>query len=224
MTDWAHQIRAVAFDMDGLMVNTEELYTVVCDIILQRRSRTFTRELKNAMMGLPGNQAWQMMIDSEKLADSVEDLDTEAKTAFETLLPQRLDVMPGLLDLLDLLERLELPRCVATSSTRYFANMVLTQVDVLSRLDFVITAEDVESGKPAPDIYLAAAERMGVSAEATLVLEDSHHGTRAGIRSGACTVAVPGEHSRDHDFSGVHRVATSLADPLIAELVERSSH
>jgi beta-phosphoglucomutase-like phosphatase (HAD superfamily) len=79
----------------------------------------------------------------------------------------------------------------------------------------VVTAEDVQHGKPSPDIYLQAAERMGVAPYEMLVLEDSHHGSRAGVASGACTIAVPGEHSQDHDFSGVFLRAQSLADPGI---------
>lgn len=219
MTNWQHPIRAVAFDMDGLMVNTEELYTIVGETILQRRGSHFTPELKNRMMGLPGSVAWQVMIDAENLPDSIETLATESDEIFEGLLPTRLEMLPGLEELLELLEQHQIPRCVATSSSHRFAELVLTQIDVLERMAFVVTADDVAHGKPAPDIYLAAANRMSVLPENMLVLEDSHIGTRAGITSGACTIAVPGDHSHSHDFTGVAAIATSLADPLIASQV-----
>lgn len=219
--DWAYPIEAIAFDMDGLLVNTEDLYTEVGATLLQRRNRQFSKALKNAMTGLPGPQAFAVMIDWEGLDDTPEILAAESTEVFANLLPDRLRLLPGVIELLDHLDRLNLPRCVATSSSCQFANEVLEAVGVLSRIEFVITAADVAQGKPHPDIYLVAAERLRITPESMLVLEDSHHGTRAGVRSGACTIAVPGPHSEDHDFTGVHLRAQTLADPLIYALLSR---
>ncbi len=217
---WQSAIRAVAFDMDGLMVNTESIYTMVGDAVLNRRGKEFTPELKKKMMGLPGNVAFQVMIDHASLTDSIETLARESEQVFEDLLPRHLALLPGLLELLAHLDGQRMPRCVATSSSRKFAQRVLELVGVQDRFDFVITAEDVENGKPAPDIYRAAAQRMGVTTPSMMVLEDSHHGSRAGHTSGACTIAVPGEHSRDHDFAGVHAVVDSLLDSRIYAILE----
>ncbi|MFK7737829.1 MAG: HAD family hydrolase [Pirellulaceae bacterium] len=214
---WAHEIVAVAFDMDGLLVNTEDLYSQVGDIVLKRRGRRFTPELKNRMMGLPASEAFQAMIDHEKLTDSIATLADESEEIFDGLLESDLQVLPGVFELLEKLDSSGAPRCVATSSTPHFAKRVLTLIEAHDRFDFVITAQDVENGKPAPDIYLAAAERMGAPIESVLVLEDSHHGSQAGARSGACTIAVPGDHSRDHDFDHVFAIAESLKDPLIMQ-------
>lgn len=219
MKPWKYSLVGVAFDMDGLMVNTETLYSIVGQTILKRRGRTFTHELKKRMMGLPGTVAWQVMIDSESLNDSVETLDAESNEIFLGLLSTQLQPMPGLFELLDFLDSHSLPRCVATSSSRRFAEDVLMRIEAIDRIDFIVTAEDVPQGKPAPDIYLAAATGMHTTAPRTLVLEDSHHGSRAGLASGACTVAVPGEHSLDHDFTGVHYRATSLLDVNIRKLI-----
>lgn len=219
MSQWAHRIRAVAFDMDGLMVNTEDLYTIVGETILARRGRKFTRELKNCMMGLPGAKAWQLMIDHEQLTDSTLALAEESDEVFSSLLTSQLQTLPGLIELLDHLDAQGTRRCVATSSSRKLADQVLRIADVLQRVEFVVTAEDVEHGKPAPDIYREAARRMGVEPHEMMVLEDSHHGSRAGIAAGACTIAVPGEHSRDQDFGGVCAQAASLTDPVIHALL-----
>lgn len=216
---WAHPILAVAFDMDGLLVNTEELYTQVGNTILQRRGKIFTRELKNEMTGLPGPKAWTVMIQREGLTDSIEKLAAESAEIFSTILPTQLKLLPGVHELLNLLDRNARPKCVATSSSPEFAARVLGQVGVSDRFDFVITARDVVNGKPHPDIYQAAAERMGVTTQQMMVLEDSHHGCRAGVTSGACTIAVPGPHSEDHDFSGTHHRAKTLLDPAIAQLL-----
>lgn len=216
---WAQPILAVAFDMDGLLVNTEELYTEVGHTILSRRGKRFTRELKNAMTGLPGPKALALMISREQLTDTVETLAEESEEIFAGLLPTKVKTLPGVEALLDALDRNKMPRCVATSSSHRFANEVLTRVGVFERFNFVVTAEDVVRGKPAPDIYHRAAEGMQVAAENMLVLEDSHHGATAGVASGACTIAVPGDHSADHDFSGVHFRANTLLDPHIVTLL-----
>lgn len=219
---WQHPIRAVAFDMDGLLVNTEELYTQVGTAILEKRGKIFRRELKDAMTGLPGPLAFRLMIQWENLSDTVEILEEESRTLFADLLPLQLRLLDGVPELLDELDRRRLPRCVATSSSRAFANKVLSSVQVIDRFDFIITAEDVEQGKPHPDIYLAAADRLSVASPQMLVLEDSHNGCRAGVASGACTVAVPGPHSLQHDFSGTYFQARSLGDPAIRWLLEGS--
>ena len=219
---WAHPIESVAFDMDGLLVNTEELYSQVGDAILQKRGKRFSRELKNAMTGLPGSKAFQVMIEWEQLEDSIETLAHESAEIFSSLLPNKLRTLPGVESLLDFLDERSIPRCIATSSSPQFAARVLEITGLADRFDFVITAHDVEHGKPAPDIYLAAATRMLKHAHQMMVLEDSHHGSRAGVTAGACTVAVPGDHSMDHDFTGVHYRARSLEDGAIREIIRGS--
>lgn len=220
---WPHSIEGVAFDMDGLLINSEELYFEVFDELLQRRGQRYTHELRRAMMGLPSPQAFDVLIRNARLTDSAVALEAESDEIFSGVMPDRLATMPGVLELLESVEKLRMPHCVATSSRRSFAIDSLTAVGVLERFDFIITAQEVTRGKPYPDIYLAAAERMRISPDTMLVLEDSQHGTRAGIAAGACTIAVPGDHSRDHDFSGVYRIADTLRDPVIHELLSSNA-
>lgn len=219
---WPHRIAAVAFDMDGLLINTEDLYFEVFDELLQRRGQRYTNALRKSMMGLPSPQAFDVLIRHAEISDSPASLEKECDALFSGLIPDRLDTMPGVGELLDLIERLALPHCVATSSRRSFATDSLKTVGILSRFDFIITAADVARGKPHPDIYLAAAQQMGVLPEQMMVLEDSQHGVCAAIAAGACAVAVPGDHSRDHDFTGVCYIAKTLADPMLSAMLSTS--
>ena len=207
--------RAVVFDLDGLMFNTEELYDHVGQILLERRGGRFTPELKRKMMGLPGNVSLQVMIDHHGLRDTVHQLQQESDELFADLLPARLAPMRGLDQLLAALEEAEVPKAIATSSHRRFTSAVLGRFQLEPRFRFVLTSADVVQGKPYPEIYLTAAGRFGVHPSDLLVLEDSENGCRAAVAAGARTVAVPGEHSRDHDFRGAHLVAEHLADPRI---------
>jgi HAD superfamily hydrolase (TIGR01509 family) len=207
-------IRAVVFDLDGLLVNTEELYQDVGSELLRRRGRTFAPDLLDAMMGRPQQVSLQIMIDWHGLADTVETLAAETREIFAGLLDTRLETMPGAVPLLDRLAAL-----VATSSGPEFAHDVLARVGIRDRFAFVLTSADVVRGKPDPEIYLAAAARLGVEPGAMLVLEDSEAGCRAAVAAGAVVVAVPGGHSLRHDFGGALVVATSLADPRLASVL-----
>ena len=211
------KIEAVAFDMDGLMLNTEDLYEQVGHILMQRRGKLYREVVRSQMIGLPAPQAFGVLIREENMAESWQELQKETDGIFEDMLPTQLAAMQGLSELMDYLDEIQLPRCVATSSTQSFAKKALTIVGMLDRVDFVITAQDVPQGKPHPDIYLAAARRMAVEVERMLVLEDSPTGTKAGVSAGAYVVSVPNEHTKNGRFEGCRWIADTLHDKRIYE-------
>jgi HAD superfamily hydrolase (TIGR01509 family) len=212
-------IRGVAFDLDGLLVNTEDLYQDVGTELLRRRGRTFEPELLDRMMGRPQQVSLQIMIDWHGLTDTIEALARETGEIFFSLLDTRLEPMPGAVALVESLARRGLPRGVATSSGPEFAHDVLSRVGLRDRFGFVLTSADVTHGKPHPEIYERAAARLHVTPSQMLVLEDSENGCRAAVAAGAAVVAVPGAHSRRHDFTGARFVAETLADPRIAAML-----
>lgn len=210
---------AAVFDLDGLLFNTEDLYQQVGAEVLRRRGHEFTAELLHAMMGRPGRVALQMMIDYHRLQDTVETLAQESAEIFPAILDERLAFMPGVPQLLAALEGSGIPKAVATSSGRRFTTDVLGRFDLEPRFAFLLTAEDVVEGKPHPEIYLKAAARFGLDPSQIVVFEDSQNGCRAAVAAGAVAVAVPGDHSRHHDFTGASLVAETLADPRVYELL-----
>lgn len=211
--------RAVVFDLDGLMFNTEELYQHVGGEVLRRRGHAFTPELLDQMMGRPGHVALDIMIRWHGLNDTVAELAIESEQVFATILDERLALMPGLAELLVALEQASIPKAIATSSARRFATTVLSRFDLEPRFKFVLTAEDVVHGKPAPEIYETAARRLGYATHELLVLEDSQNGCRAAVAAGTQAVAVPAGRSWQHDFTGAALVARTLADPRIYDLL-----
>lgn len=208
-------LRAVVFDLDGLMFNTEDLYDMVGEGILSRRGHHYTPELKRRMMGLPGRVSLQIMIDAHGLDATVEQLQDETDEIFAEILPVHLQPMPGLLELLNSLDAASIPKAIATSSRRAYTQTVLAQFDLETRFEFLLTSEDVSEGKPHPEIYQTAASRLGVGNADVMVLEDSENGCKAGVAAGSFTVAVPGVHSEGHDYPGVAFVAESLQDQRI---------
>lgn len=212
--------RAVIFDLDGLMFNTEELYVDVGTELLRRRGYSFTKELIDQMMGRPSAVALQLMIDTHTLKATVEELLRETDELFPEILRARLAPLPGLVELLDALEAHAIPKGIATSSRRAFVERVLAKFDYQPRFSPILTSEDITEGKPHPEIYLKAASGIGVSPGELLVLEDSRNGCRAAIAAGAITVAVPSGHSHSHDFTGAAFVADTLRDKRIYALLE----
>ena len=213
----ARAFSAVVFDLDGLMFNTEQIYERVGVELLGRRGLECTRPLLDAMMGRPSAVAYQVMIDWHDLDDTIERLDVEGREIFAGLLDEHLAPMPGLVDLLACLERAALPKAIATSSSRRYLERLLSRYELEPRFCFTLTSDDVRQGKPHPEIYELAARHHGVAPGQMLVLEDSEAGATAAHRAGAFVVAVPGEPSREHDFSMADLVINGLGDARLYE-------
>lgn len=224
MTDRSFQdsprtIKAVAFDLDGLMFNTEDVYWKVGCELMRRRGKEYTEELSHAIMGRPPQVCFETMIEWHTLDDTWEAMAAESEKVFVSLLGEGVDAMPGMYDLLDALEKASLPKAICTSSSPEVVDAVLTRFSMRPRFKFVLTAADITHGKPNPEIYQKAAARFGIEPQNMLVLEDSQTGTSAAAASGAFTVAVPAGLSRKHDFDAADLVAESLADPRIFEML-----
>ncbi|MBN1393949.1 MAG: HAD family phosphatase [Pirellulales bacterium] len=216
--------RAAVFDMDGLMFNTEDVYDEVGSKLLRRRGHEFTPELKNLMMGLRPQPAFEAMIRHCRLADEWQALAAESNRLFLQILGGRLRPMPGLMELLDALERADVPKAIGTSSSRELVDACLNPFALAGRFRFILAAEDVVDGKPHPEIYLTAARRFAVSPGEMIVLEDSENGCRAAAAAGARVAAVPGQHSRSQDFSAASMVVDNLADPRLYLLLGLAGH
>jgi HAD superfamily hydrolase (TIGR01509 family) len=208
-------LRAVVFDLDGLMVNTEDLFELCGNELLAGRGYAMTDALRHQMIGRPALEALDRMIRHFELSDIAADLVIESETIMQRLMATDMATMPGLAGLLDRIEEANLPKAVATSSGSQYASGILDRFGIADHFRFVLTCEDVSRGKPDSEIYLAAAARLGVAPNQVMVLEDSANGCRAAVGAGAYTVAVPNVHTRAHSFDGVALVAESLEDDRI---------
>lgn len=212
------RLRAVVFDMDGLMFNTEDLYDRVGEAMLRRRGHTFDLDLKLRMMGRTANVAFQIMREACGLTESIDELKRENDQLFMQLLETELEKLPGLDNLMDWVAQRGLPLGLATSSRRFLAEYKLKRFGLANRFQQVVTGEDVAHGKPAPEIYFKVAGLLGVESHELLVFEDSVVGSTAAAAAGAFTVAVPGSHGQQLDYSHVDMVVPRLDDPQIAAL------
>lgn len=214
------ELKAVVFDMDGTILNTEMLYPQVSTEILRRRGLSLTKDLTDAMMGRPAPKAFQVMIDWHDLADSIETLHRESEEIFSDILETSLGLMPGFTELFKAILEADYPIAVCTSAQRDTAIDLLGRFNITPELQFVIGGDEVEHGKPDPEIYLKAADRMQLLPGEIVVFEDSQTGCRAAIDAGTYAIAVPGDHSREHGFDGARFVADSLHDKRIYEQLD----
>jgi pseudouridine-5'-monophosphatase len=212
-------LRAVVFDLDGIIANTEDLYEQAGETVLGRRGKTYDAELRERIMGRPVVDAIQLIIDCHALPDSVDDLMCECADVLQQLIATSLAPMPGAVLLINDLQLAQVPIAVATSATPEYADNVLTRLDIKNRFRFILTAADITRGKPDPEIYLLAADRLAIAPSQMMVLEDSANGCRAAVASGAFTIAVPNRHTHNHNFFGARFVADTLNDPRIREAI-----
>ncbi|MEM6364431.1 MAG: HAD-IA family hydrolase [Planctomycetota bacterium] len=215
------KIKGIALDMDGLLFDTEGLYFRVGEILLERRGHRFTHELQQRMMGRVGLDAIAQMIQMHALADAPEDLLAESDDLYADLLTGGVEPMPGLDGWMQHLVESRLPFGVATSSRRRFTDRLLPTMPWADQLAFVLTGDDVNQGKPNPEIYLRAASKLMIEPEHLLVLEDSGNGTASAVAAGAITVSVPNANTANHDFSGATLIADNLSDPRLLQLINR---
>ena len=213
-------IRAVVFDLDGLMFDTESLFFRVAAEMLAARGKRFTPEIMRAMIGRRAVEAGHSFKALAGLEEPVEDLMAEARARFSAEMDAAVHPTPGLFVLLDHLEGARLPRAVATSSRREYAERLLRTHRLRDRFAFVLASEDVTRGKPDPEIYRLAAERFGLPPRSVLVLEDSAAGLASARGAGAFAVGVPHEHSPAEGLRDADLIVPRLDDPALLALLD----
>lgn len=212
-SDLSH-LTAVVFDMDGLMVDTESIY----QLAWRKAAATFGYTLSDATL---------IATTGRPLADCYTILQAAVDgsfpmPAFVELWPRLwhehvrvhgVPRKPGLIDLLDLLDTHNIPKAVATSTEYPEAFFTLQKAGIADRFSLIISGEQIVNGKPAPDIFLHAAERLGVAPQHCLALEDSEAGVLAAATAGMVTIMVPEiKHPAPHVVQRAYRVFPSLQE------------
>jgi HAD superfamily hydrolase (TIGR01509 family) len=206
------KFKAVIFDMDGLMFDTESLFSVAQSAIAKKRGKEFTLEIKAKMMGQRPLHAVEIMLNELGIKEDAQKVFEEQAEMYVKLLRDRSEPMPGLFELLEFIEKANIRKCIATSSLREWADILLARFKISERFEFLVTGDQVARGKPDPEMYLKAVEKLGLLAPQCLVLEDSSNGIRAAKSAGCFAVAVPSEFTKDQDLSMADMMVKSLDD------------
>jgi len=203
---------AVILDMDGLMFNTQKCYFAAEEELCRRRGKKTTPEIASEMMGCVGTESMEVLCRRLEIDEPLESLLAERNALFEDLFRTRLEPCEGLIELLDVLERHQVLKAVATSSFRKYVDLAFEQFSLEARFPVVVTGEDVSRGKPAPDIFLQAARLLGVQPVDAIVLEDSYKGIQAAKNGGFNSALIPNELTGDESKVSADILASSLCD------------
>jgi HAD superfamily hydrolase (TIGR01509 family) len=213
-------VRAVVFDLDGVMVDTEPIFEEAAQRLLAPRGRVLEAEVIRAMRGAPARQGFDFLREFYQLPQSTAELIAEAEELFFAVIGDgTVPLLPGVLKLLEHLERRGIPRAIATSSGRAYLERVLVPHRLLPRFAFALTSDDVRLGKPFPEIYEKAAARLGCDPARVVVLEDSLNGLKAAKAAGTKCIMLPHGLLSGAELAAADAVLPSLEAPQLYELL-----
>jgi len=186
-------IEGIIFDAEGVVVDTEILWDKSQDILLGRRGLIYDREyLKPRMAGQTLLEGAQLMVDYYNLQESASTIAKERKELINALFEQEIAFMPGFISFYNWLKNTELKKGIATAMEKNLMVKVEKKLNLKDLFgDHIYFIEDVgNKSKPAPDVFLLAAEKMGVKACNCLVIEDAPHGVEAANSAGMISVGL----------------------------------
>ncbi len=183
-------LKGAIFDHDGLMFDTEKVWQANWKLVADEMGITLPEEFKKEICGSSGQhmldviQKYYHVEDGTSIRNRVRQgvFDDEAK---------HIDMKEGLLDILEMFKRHDVKMAVASSSQKEMIVRNLKNANVEDYFEVVVSGQEVEHGKPSPDIFLLAAERLGLDAKDCYVFEDAYNGVQAGVASSAKTIMIP---------------------------------
>jgi HAD superfamily hydrolase (TIGR01509 family) len=217
-------MRAIVFDLDGVVVDTESTDFAAWERAYRDHGQVLPRDAWVSAIGSDGSRFDPLLQLRELVGESLDEEAMQlARRAHRDSLIEDAFPLPGVVELIEQAERERVAVAVASSSEREWVEGHLTRTDLLHRFRLLRCKEDVARVKPDPALYLEAVSALGVAPGEAVAIEDSPNGVAAAAAAGLFCVAVPGPMTRGLDFSQAHLVVASLAETSLAEILERAS-
>ncbi|MEX0617261.1 MAG: HAD family phosphatase [Candidatus Woykebacteria bacterium] len=208
--------RAIIFDLDGVLVNTEPLWYEAFEKVSREFGFEYSEELHRLSLGR-SDHALRLTIKmgiSEKHPEFLERI----REVFKSLFEKRAKLMPGVVDLLPKLKD-KYKLAIATSAYKPRLDYNLEKFPELKKFfDAFVSGDLVEKSKPAPDIFLLAAGKLGVDSKECLVIEDAESGVAAAKKAGMKVIGVAPKHMFYQDLSKADKIVISLSDIRLTDL------
>jgi HAD superfamily hydrolase (TIGR01509 family) len=215
-------ISVVVFDMDGVLVDSEQVWDEARRELAADRGIAWPEEATRAMMGMSSPEWSRYMHEAVGLPEAPEEINDEVVAYLEGLYRAELPLIPGAVEgVRRMSEAFRLG--LASSSNRPLIDLVLELTGLTPLFEATVSSEEVGRGKPAPDVYVEALRRMSVSGAAAAAIEDSHNGIRAAHAAGLRVVAIPNPHfPPDAEALALADVTLDEIDALTPEVVRGS--
>jgi HAD superfamily hydrolase (TIGR01509 family) len=203
-------LRAIFWDNDGVLVDTERLYFLATQRVLAQVGIALTKELYIEFFLVQGKGAWHLAAQQGIPEADIEQMRQQRNKLYAELLSQEQVVIDGVRDVLEAVHKNYIMGIVTSSDPDHFA-IIHRSSGLLPYFRFALMSGDYKRSKPHPDPYLLALERSGCKKEECLVIEDSERGLIAAREAGLRCIVVPGELTRTQKFEGAYKVLESLA-------------
>jgi HAD superfamily hydrolase (TIGR01509 family) len=216
-------IEAVIFDLDGVLLDSEQVWDEAREQLAEERGGRWHENAQRDMMGMSSLEWSLYMHDVIGLPEPPEEISQEVVRRLASLYRQHLPLLPGAREAIERLA-MRWPLGLASSSNRELIDLVLELMGVAHLFRATVSSEEVPRGKPAPDVYLEAARRLGVDPAHAAAIEDSENGIRAAKAAGMRVLAIPNEHfpPAEEALAQADVVLRSLAE-LVPEAVDPSA-
>ena len=186
-------IEAFVFDLDGVLVDSEQLWDEVREQLARERGGRWHERAQADMMGMSSREWSRYMHDVIGLPESPEEINAEVVRRLLARYDVELPLLPGAVEAVERLAA-RWPLGVASSSNREVIDAVLEHAGIASAFRATVSSEEVARGKPAPDVYLEIARRLGVEPSSCAAVEDSRNGIRSAHDAGMRVLAIPNPH------------------------------
>lgn len=205
-------VKAIIWDMDGVLIDSEPHHIQAEIDTFKKHGAELTQEKDKEYLGRKFIEQFSELRDYFKLNIPLEDLMDSHRETIRKCAKEVFAIVPHVESTLKELEQKGILNALATSAEKELSDIFLNRFQLSAFFEVVITGEDVQIGKPNPECFLQAAQKLGIKPEETIVVEDSENGFRAAKNAGMLLIARKAEHNLDIDFS--------LADYIVEDLRE----
>lgn len=205
-------IKAVIFDMDGVIIDSEPIQSKSLEGLLKYYNKTPQYNNQGLLheVGVSGDKSYMKFKNTYDIPDDIPTLREKRRKIYENLLQEKLASMPGVTNLIKRLKKENFK--IALASNRFIEHvfLILDNLNIRSSFEAIVGPSETIKHKPSPDIYIETAKVLNIQPAECVVIEDSETGVMAGVAAGMKVIVVPNKYTTHQDFSKADRIINSL--------------
>ncbi len=206
-------IKAVIFDMDGVIVDSEPIESLAWERLLIKLGKKpiFNSEGLIHQVGL-AEEGYNLLMEKYSIEENIEVIKLKKRAIFRKLIMKNTVPMPGFLSLMKILKKQKISVALASNRITEIVHTILDKLEVKNHFKVVLGSSPNRNPKPSPDIYLECSKKLKISPKFCLAIEDSETGVISAKDAVMKVIAVPNKYTKSHDFSKADLVIKSLSD------------